>query len=88
MQCAALVHLLLLMQIEGAYNEWGKGQSIWDVFVRESGKIKGGGTGDVAIDHAHRYTAVVTRATGLEFRKHSVLLTCMACVYGVVAKQL
>src|SRR5215831_2168927 len=42
-------------QIEGAWNEDGKGPSIWDVFAHTPGKIKNGDTGDVAIDHYHRY---------------------------------
>ncbi len=42
-------------QIEGAWNEDGKGVSIWDKFCRIPGKIVGGATGDVAADHYHRW---------------------------------
>lgn len=41
-------------QIEGAAFEDGKGLSVWDVFVREKGKIFEGHTGEVACDHYHR----------------------------------
>jgi beta-glucosidase len=41
-------------QIEGAYNEDGKGESIWDRFVRWPAHILNGDTGDVACDHYHR----------------------------------
>ena len=41
-------------QIEGAVSEDGRGPSIWDVFTHTEGKIKDGGTGDVACDHYHR----------------------------------
>src|SRR5262245_12809649 len=42
-------------QIEGAWNEDGKGKSIWDTYAHTPGNIKNGDTGDVANDHYHRY---------------------------------
>jgi beta-glucosidase len=42
-------------QIEGAVAEDGRGPSIWDTFSHRPGTIRGGGTGDVAVDHYHRY---------------------------------
>src|SRR5687768_11293319 len=42
-------------QIEGAWNEDGRGLSIWDTFSHKKGKIKTGENGDVACDFYHRY---------------------------------
>ncbi len=42
-------------QIEGAVAEDGRGDSVWDVFCRKPGVIRGGDTGDVADDHYHRW---------------------------------
>ncbi len=41
-------------QIEGAWDEDGKGPSIWDAFSHTPGMIDRGETGDEACDHYHR----------------------------------
>lgn len=42
-------------QIEGAWNEGGRGPSIWDTFSHTPGKTLHGDNGDRAVDHYHRY---------------------------------
>jgi beta-glucosidase len=42
-------------QIEGAVDEDGRGKSIWDTFAHTPGKTLNGESGDLAVDHYHRY---------------------------------
>jgi beta-glucosidase len=42
-------------QVEGAVTEDGRGRSIWDTFSHTPGKVHEGHTGDVAVEHYHRY---------------------------------
>jgi beta-glucosidase len=42
-------------QIEGAVKEDGRTPSIWDTFAHTPGRIEDGDTGDVAVDHYHRF---------------------------------
>ena len=57
-------------QIEGAWKEDGKGESIWDRFAHTPGKIKNGDTGDVALDHYHRYKEDVQLMKALGTRSY------------------
>jgi beta-glucosidase/6-phospho-beta-glucosidase/beta-galactosidase len=41
-------------QIEGAWNEDGKGLIIWDIYTHRPGNVRNNDTGDVAMDHYHR----------------------------------
>jgi len=42
-------------QIEGAVAEDGRTPSIWDTFAHTPGRVAGDDTGDVAVDHYHRF---------------------------------
>ncbi|MDC7233042.1 MAG: GH1 family beta-glucosidase [Spirochaetales bacterium] len=42
-------------QIEGAWNEDGRGPSVWDTFAHTEGKIDDNTTGDKTCDHYHRF---------------------------------
>jgi len=61
-------------QIEGAWNEDGKGESIWDRFSHTPGKIENADTGDVACDHYHRWADDIKlmQAIGLKGYRFSV----------------
>ncbi|XP_059634684.1 raucaffricine-O-beta-D-glucosidase-like [Cornus florida] len=62
-------------QYEGAANEGGKGQSIWDTFTqRNPGKIADGSNGNVANDSYHRYKEDVSviKKMGLDAYRISI----------------
>lgn len=61
-------------QVEGAYNEDGKGISNWDVFSKILGKTFEETNGDVAVDHYHRYKQDIKLMAeiGLESYRFSV----------------
>lgn len=57
-------------QIEGAWNEDGKGVSNWDVFTHQKGKILDKSTGDIACDHYHLYRQDVALMKKLHYRNY------------------
>ncbi len=57
-------------QVEGAWNEDGKGESIWDRFTHTPGKVRGGVTGDVACDQYHRYAEDIGLAKRLNMKSY------------------
>ena len=57
-------------QVEGAWNEDGKGESIWDRFVHTPGKIRGAATADVACDHYHRYAQDIAIVKQLNLKSY------------------
>ncbi|MFZ5912197.1 MAG: GH1 family beta-glucosidase [Chloroflexota bacterium] len=64
-------------QIEGAWNEDGKGESIWDRFSHTPGRVTNGDTGDIACDHYHRYLddVALMRRLGLKAYRFSTAWT-------------
>ncbi|MES0882018.1 GH1 family beta-glucosidase [Roseibium sp. SCP14] len=64
-------------QFEGAHNEDGKGESIWDRFCRQPGAIIDKTTGDVACDHYHLWQQDIAlmRDMGLDAYRFSIAWT-------------
>lgn len=64
-------------QVEGAWSEDGKGASVWDEFVRLPGKTFKETTGDLAVDHYHRFKEDVAlmKQQGLKAYRFSIAWT-------------
>ena len=61
-------------QIEGAWNEDGKGPSIWDTFGHTPGKVWRDIPGDTAVDHYHRFRedVAIMRDLGIDSYRFSL----------------
>jgi beta-glucosidase len=61
-------------QVEGAAAEDGRGPSIWDVFSHTPGRTMNGDTGDVAVDHYHRFAedVAIMRELGVNAYRFSL----------------
>lgn len=57
-------------QVEGAWNEDGKGESIWDRYAHTVGKIRGGDTADVACDQYHLYPQDIALLKSLNLQSY------------------
>ncbi|MEX2236864.1 MAG: GH1 family beta-glucosidase [Dehalococcoidia bacterium] len=61
-------------QIEGAWDEDGKGESIWDRYSHTPGNVRDNDTGDVACEHYHRYRddVALMKEMGLDAYRFSI----------------
>jgi beta-glucosidase len=61
-------------QIEGAVDEDGRGESIWDRFCATPGKVRNGDSGAIACDFYHRYPSDIAlmRELGIDSFRFSI----------------
>ncbi|MES2798930.1 MAG: GH1 family beta-glucosidase [Bacteroidota bacterium] len=55
-------------QIEGAWNEDGKGPSVWDTFTHQKGNIYQNENGDTTVDFYHRYKEDIRYLKEMNFK--------------------
>jgi len=63
-------------QIEGAWQEDGKGESIWDRFAHTPGKIRNGHTGDVACDSYRRVADDIALLSAMNLTSYRFSIAC------------
>ena len=61
-------------QVEGAYNEDGKGLNVWDVTTSVNGRVKHNENGNIACDHYHRYKEDIKlfKEMGIKYYRFSI----------------
>jgi beta-glucosidase len=57
-------------QVEGGWQEDGRGESVWDRFAHTPGKVKSGDNGNVACDSYHRYAEDIALLRQLNARSY------------------
>ena len=62
-------------QVEGAWNEDGKGPSVWDEFCRKPDAVWMGQSGDVACDHYHRFAEDIALIKALGARAYRLSIS-------------
>ena len=62
-------------QVEGAADEDGRGDSIWDIFSHTPGNTDNGDSGDIACDMYHRYPADVEMMQGLGIKGYRLSIS-------------
>lgn len=73
-------------QIEGAWNEGGKGRSIWDDFCEEPGRVLDGSDGTVACDHYHRFREDVKLMADMGIRNYRFSIAWPRVIPGGVGE--
>ncbi len=72
-------------QVEGGHDADGKGPSIWDIYSHLPGTTFEGTTGDIAVDHYHRFREDVALMAEMGLAKLSILhLLAPCCPPGAV----
>ena len=61
-------------QVEGAWTEDGRGESIWDTLVHQGSHVAHGENADAACDHYHRYKedVAIMKELGLKSYRFSI----------------
>ena len=64
-------------QVEGGWDQDGKGKSIWDIYTKKEGTTYKNTNGDIAVDHYNRYKEDVSLMAemGLKAYRFSIAWT-------------
>ena len=73
-------------QVEGAVNEGGRSECIWDAFARVPGAVYGGESGAVACDQYHRYKEDIALMAELGFKSYRFSIAWPRIIPGGTGK--
>lgn len=66
-------------QVEGGHDADGKGPSIWDIYSHLPGTTFEGTTGDIAVDHYHRFREDVALMAEMGLQSYRFSISGRAC---------
>ena len=70
-------------QVEGAYQDDGKGLNVWDAYTQEDGHVAHSENGNIACDHYHHFKDDVKMMKKMGIRNYRFSISCSMSFAGI-----